>query len=63
MTISEGERVAREDASDEAMAAMPAMLRAVREVMYLDDSDPRRVAAMAEKRRVLALIERASGRE
>jgi hypothetical protein len=44
-------------AGDEALRAMPAMLREIREVMYLSDC-PRRAAALAEKRRVLALVER-----
>jgi hypothetical protein len=35
---------------------MAPMLREIRAVMHLGDDDPRRVAAMAEKRRVLGLI-------
>lgn len=46
----------REAAAREALAAMGPMLREIREVMYLPEADPRRVAAIAEKRRVLALI-------
>jgi hypothetical protein len=44
------------DPGAEALAAMPAMLREIREVMFLDDDGPRRIAAMAEKQRVLDLI-------
>ena len=43
-------------AAAEAMQAMAPMLREIRAVMHLGDDDPRRVAAMAEKRRVLGLI-------
>jgi uncharacterized protein YbjT (DUF2867 family) len=50
------------EAGDEAMAAMGPMLAEIRAVMYLPDDNPRRQAAMAEKRRVLALIERSNGR-
>jgi hypothetical protein len=47
-----------DEAADEARRAMGPMLASIREVMYLPDDDPRRQAAMAEKHRVLALIEK-----
>jgi hypothetical protein len=33
-----------------------AVLREIRQVMHLEENDPRRIAAMAEKQRVLDLI-------
>lgn len=54
--------VAGDDAHDAATAAMPAMLRRLREVATLSDDYPRRVAALDEKRRVLALVEEARRR-
>lgn len=48
------------------MTATPAdiarVLRGLREVRHLPDSDPRRVAAVAEKHRVLGLIANAESR-
>ena len=48
----------QERAAAEALTAIPAMLREIRAVMYLEESDPRYQAAMSEKQRVLGLIER-----
>jgi hypothetical protein len=47
-----------DESADEVTAGdVAALLRELREVMHLDDDDPRRVAAMIEKRRLLGLIE------
>jgi hypothetical protein len=52
------ETMTPKDAGDEAMRAMGPLLAEIRAVMHLDDDNPRRQAAMVEKHRVLALIER-----
>lgn len=51
-----------ERAGDLAFKATSVLMREIREVMHLPEDNPRRVAAMDEKRRVLALIELSNAR-
>ncbi len=52
----------QDDPGREATRCMASMLRHLRAAAHLPDDHPDRVAALAEKRRVLDLVERARGR-
>lgn len=57
MTSIAQDQLTRQQAHDAARDALVALSARLVEVMHLDESDSRRVEVMAEKRRVLALIE------
>lgn len=50
-------------ARSEADLALTGLLVEIRKVMFLPSSDPTRIAVMAEKHRVLALVQRVQARQ